>query len=77
MKRLTLIFAALTLTGCATVLTPQRCEQALAAAQTAQEIIAMLQARGVAPETAAKIAAALSLGQITLATACAASNTGT
>lgn len=65
------LLALTALSGCATILTPSRCETALGAAQTAQEIVAVLQARGIAPEIAAKIAAALTVGQITLAAACA------
>lgn len=68
-----LFLALSTLSGCATILTPSRCEAALGAAQTASEIVAVLQARGVAPEIAAKIASALVIGQVTLAAACAAS----
>lgn len=68
------LLAASALSGCATILSPSRCEAVLSAAQTAQDIIAVLTARGVAPETAAKIASALAIGQITLATACASVN---
>lgn len=73
MKRLILAatLAAGTLSGCATVLSPANCERALSGLETAQEIIAVLQARGVAPEIATKIANALTLGSITLAAACA------
>jgi hypothetical protein len=66
--------ATVPLAGCATILTPQRCEAVLSGAQTAQDIIAVLIARGVQPDIAAKVGNALALGQITLATACAAAN---
>lgn len=69
--RLFALLLAPLLASCATVLTPARCETALHAAQTAQEIVAVLQARGVLPEIAAKIASALTAGQITLGAACA------
>ncbi len=72
------LFAAMlavsTLSGCATVLTPDRCETALTGLGTAQDIVAVLIARGVQPEIAAKIAQALAVGQITLGTACASVN---
>lgn len=76
MKHLTasLLLALTALSGCATVLTPGRCETALSAAATTHDILAFLIARGVQPEIAAKIAQALSLGQITLGVACAAVN---
>ena len=60
------------LAACATVLTPERCETALGAARTAQDIIAVLVARGVEPEIAAKIAAALAVGEVAVGAACAA-----
>lgn len=73
MKRpfLAILGAAALLSGCATVLTPSRCERALSGLQTASDIIAVLQSRGVAAEIATKIADALLFSQITLATACA------
>lgn len=68
-----LLLATVPLSGCATVFTPARCDLALHAGQTAQDIIAVLVARGVEPVLAAKIGEALVVGQITVATACAAS----
>jgi len=65
------LLAATLLSGCATTLTPARCERALTGLETAAQIVAVLQARGVAVEAATKAAEAISLGQITLAAACA------
>lgn len=65
---------ALSLSGCAGVLTNDRCEAALRAASTIQEIAAILIRNGVEPNTAAKIAQAVSIGQIAIASACAAVN---
>lgn len=64
------LLAVSTLSGCAT-LTPGNCERALAGLTTAQEIVARLQALGYQSDVAVKIAQALAVGQITLATACA------
>lgn len=69
MKHL-IIAAAFVLTSCATVLTPARCERALSGLQTAAEITAVLIRNGIAPETAEKVASAISLSQITLVAAC-------
>ena len=66
------LLAATLLSACSTVLTDRNCERGLTGLQTAQEIVAVLLARGVAPEAAAKIANALVIGQVTLAAACAA-----
>ena len=63
--------AAVLLCGCSALLSPTNCERTLSGLQTASEIVAVLQARGVAPEIAAKIAQALAVGQVTLAAACA------
>ncbi len=73
MTRFLPIISAMALTGCAT-LSPTRCEQVLNGLSTASEIVAVLQARGIEPEIAAKIAQAIMLGQISLSAACAASN---
>ena len=62
---------ALSLTGCATILTPQRCEQALAGLREAAQITQVLIDRGVAPAKAQKLADALAAGQIALEAACA------
>jgi hypothetical protein len=56
--RLGLTVAALSLSGCATLLTPARCEQAAAGLNTAAQIAQVLIARGVEPAKAAKLAAA-------------------
>lgn len=71
MKKLVILVVSLVLCGCATVLTPQRCEQALSGLQTAAEITAVLIERGVEPETALKVANAITLSQVTLTAACA------
>lgn len=73
MKRLILAatMAASTLSGCATLTSPANCQRALSGLETASEIVAVLQARGVAPAVAAKIARALVIGQVSLAAACA------
>lgn len=61
---------AMALVNCAT-LTPDRCQRALTGLTAASEIVARLQALGYQSDVAAKIAQALAVGQITLATACA------
>ena len=65
------LFLALPLAGCATILTPQRCEQALAGLHEAAQITQVLIDRGVAPARAQKLADALAAGQIALEAACA------
>lgn len=65
------LLAAALVSGCATITTPRNCERALTGLTAAQQIIAVLQAAGVKPEIAAKIASALAVGQVTVATACA------
>lgn len=60
--------ALLSLSGC---LTPDRCQRALTGLTAASEIVTRLQALGYQSDVAAKIAQALAVGQITLATACA------
>ena len=62
---------ALPLAGCATILTPQRCEQALAGLHEAAQITQVLIDRGVAPARAQKLADALAAGTIALEAACA------
>ena len=59
------------LPGCATVLTPQRCEQAAAGLATAAQIAQVLVDRGIEPARAAKLADAVVTGQMLLAAACA------
>ena len=64
---------ALLLAGCAhDVLTPQRCERALRAAETADRILAILIEQGVEPRLAAKLRDGLMVGHLTVAAACAA-----
>ncbi len=72
MKRiiLALSLAAMPLTACATI--DRNCERALSGLETAQQVIAVLIARGVEPAIAQKVAAGLTVGQITLSVACAA-----
>lgn len=76
MRKLSIIaFAVLTapMAGCATpLLTPERCETLLQAADTVQAIAAVLIERGIEPERAANIANAVAQGQIALSVACAA-----
>ncbi len=74
MKRLILPIAALSLASCATVLTPQRCAQIDTAAATVEQIAAILQAEGIEPAKAAKLAAAVKAFQMTMAVACAQAN---
>jgi len=68
---LAICLAAAPLSSCATVLSPERCEQALAAAQTAEQIIAVLVNRGMLAEKARRIAEAVLVGQVALEAACA------
>ena len=67
---------AVLLPGCATVLTPQRCEQAAAGLATAAQIAQVLIDRGIAPARAAKLADAVVTGQMLLAAACAQAEPG-
>ena len=63
---------ALLLAGCAhEILTPERCERALRAADTADRILAILIEQGVEPRLAAKLRDGLLVGQLTVAAACA------
>ena len=62
---------ALLLSGCATILTPQRCAQAAAGLSTAAQIAQVLIDRGIEPAKAAKLADAVVTGQMLLAAACA------
>ena len=70
MKRLAPLLV-LTLAGCATILTPQRCEDAAAGLDTAAGIARVLIDRGIAPAKAQKLADAVAAGRIALAAACA------
>lgn len=70
-----LILAALALTpSCASVFNPHTCTALLQGAQTLEQIAAVLIANGIEPTKAAAIAQAISIGKISLAAACAASN---
>ncbi len=72
MKKIILAGAVcLALSSCATVLTPQRCEVAIRAASTVQEIAAVLISQGIEPERARLVAEAVAIGQLALAAACA------
>lgn len=72
MRRVLAATLALTLlSGCATILTPARCERALSGLQTAADIAAALIRNGVAPVTAQKVADAISLSQLGVGAACA------
>ena len=70
MKRLAPLLV-LSLAGCATVLTPRRCEEAAAGLGQAAEIAQVLIDRGLAPAKAHKLADAVAAGRIALAAACA------
>ncbi len=74
MTRFLPIISAMALTGCATVLTPARCEAGLQAAETVQKIAAILEAAGYAPKLAAQVAQAVALGTVPFATACQVAN---
>lgn len=66
----------LAMPACATVLTPERCEVAIRAADTVQDIANVLVARGVEPERARQVADAVALGQLALSAACAQAGLG-
>jgi hypothetical protein len=66
--------AALSLAGCATALTPQRCEDALRGLNTAQQIAAVLITNGIEPARAAELSVNLAVAQQALAVACKAAN---
>jgi len=63
---------ALPLAGCATVLTEERCEAAIAGASTAEQIAAVLVNSGLDSERARKIADGIVLGRVAITAACAA-----
>lgn len=66
---------AMLLAGCAHgLLSPDRCERALRAADTADRLLAILIDQGVEPERAAKLRDGLRLGLVSLAAACAAAD---
>lgn len=69
--RLGVAVSLLCLSGCATVLTPQRCEQAAAGLHSAAAVAQVLIDRGIEPGKAAKLADAIVTGQMLLAAACA------
>lgn len=76
MKRISLILAAssLMLASCASFLTPERCASINIAASTAEQIAAVLQAEGVQPAAAAKLAVAVKTFQMSMAVACEQAN---
>lgn len=69
-----LALTMLSLGGCQTILTPQRCAGIDAAASTVEQIAAVLVSEGIEPARAAKLAEAVKVGQIALQTACASVN---
>jgi hypothetical protein len=62
---------ALLLSGCATPLTPRRCEQAGAGLDGAARIAQLLIDRGIERAKAEKLAEAVAAGRMLLAAACA------
>jgi hypothetical protein len=66
----------LALCACATLFTPDRCETALAAADTAEALALLLVERGIEPERAARIAEGVFLGRVALSAACSAPEGG-
>ena len=71
MKPLFIPLAAMSLSSCATVLTPSRCETAMAGLTTVEQIAAVLVNNGVEADKASQIASAILIGKVALATACA------
>jgi uncharacterized protein YceK len=69
--RMLIPLTLLALSGCATVATPQRCEQAARLATTAEQIAAVLVNNGYALDRAQSIARAIMVGQVAIAAACA------
>jgi uncharacterized lipoprotein len=74
MKKVLALATALLLSACATVLTPERCASIDAAASTIEQIAASLEAAGVEPVRAHKLAVAVKTFQMTMQAACAQSN---
>lgn len=72
MTRSILTLCLMGLSGCASVLTPQRCEQAAAGLSTAAQVAQVLIDRGVEAQKAAKLADAVVTGQMLVAVACGA-----
>jgi len=71
MKNAITLAAAFCLASCASLATPERCEQAAAGLASAEQIAVVLINRGVEPERAHKLADAVVTGQLLLAAACA------
>jgi len=67
--RALLLAPLLALAGCQTISVPT-CEQVLRAADTVEEIAALLEARGIEPESAAKVARYVREGRFAVTTAC-------
>lgn len=63
------VMAALALAGCETIRVPS-CAELLNAADTVEAIAALLEARGIEPESAAKVAEAVRQGRIAAQIAC-------
>jgi uncharacterized protein YceK len=66
----------LLLSGCATIFTPRRCEQAAAGLATTAQIAQVLIDYGVEPAKAAKLADAVATGRMLIAAACAQARPG-
>ena len=72
----TLAALALLLAGCATPLTPRRCEQAAAGLSTAAQIAQVLIDSGIETAKAQKLADAVATGRMLLTAACAQAGPG-
>jgi outer membrane murein-binding lipoprotein Lpp len=72
--KLTLLPALFLLSGCATILTPERCAGFDAAAASVQDIAAYLIEQGVEPVKAAKIAGDAKAAQEAVRAACERAN---
>ena len=71
-----LVALSLLLSGCATIFTPRRCEQAAAGLATAAQIAQVLIDYGIEPAKAAKLADAVATGRMLVAAACAQAGEG-
>ena len=71
-----LVALFLLLSGCATIFTPRRCEQAAAGLGGAAQIAQVLIDHGIEPAKAAKLADAVVTGRVLLAPACAQAGPG-
>ena len=71
-----LVALFLLLSGCATIFTPRRCEQAAAGLGTAAQIAQVLIDYGIEPAKAAKLADAVATERMLVAAACAQAGEG-